>query len=110
MLKFIFNKNISYFIISHLSSCLFFALIYNKLFDNIDKHYITNIKISNEEYLKNRYINSLYLSINMQTTTGYVDFNLRSPTIKLITGIQLLLSIFISLGVISISLSSQNKL
>ena len=105
MLKFIFNKNISYFMFSHLITCLIFAIIYNKLFDNIDKHFIMNSSITKEEYMKNKSINSLYLSINMQTSTGYVDVALRSPLIKLIAGCQLLISLFISLGVIYISLS-----
>jgi hypothetical protein len=104
MLQFYFIKNLSYFLISHLLCCLLFSLIYYKLFDNIDKHYIRNININKEEYLKNKWTNSLYLSINMQTTTGYVDFNLRSPTIKFIVSIQLLLSLFISLSVIYIGL------
>jgi hypothetical protein len=107
MVKFYFNKNISYFIISHIIVCLFFAIIYNKLFDNIDTHFITNTKISNEEYLKHRHINALYLSVNMQTTTGFVDFSLRSSLVKIIASIQLFLSIFISLGVIYISVSQK---
>ncbi len=107
MLKFYFNKNISYFIISHIVVCLFFAIIYNKLFDNIDRHFVINNRINKSEYLKHRYINSLYLSVNMQTTTGFVDFSLRSPLVKIIASIQLFLSLFISLGVIYIGLSQK---
>jgi hypothetical protein len=39
----------------------------------------------------------------MQTTTGYVDFNVRSPIGRLTTSIQLCLALTINLGIIYIS-------
>jgi hypothetical protein len=39
----------------------------------------------------------------MQTTTGYVDFNVRSPIARLTASLQLFLALIISLGVIYIS-------
>ena len=77
-------------------------MIYYYFFLDIDKHYILNSNITKNEYLKNKMINSLYLSVNLQTTTGYVDFYVKSTIAKLITSIQLFLSLTISLGVIYI--------
>lgn len=102
MLKFKYINELNYFIFTHTLCILFFSCIYYYLFFNIKKHYILNNNISEDEYLDNKIINSLFLSINMQTTTGYVDFNARSFIAKLITLTQLFLSLFITLGVIYI--------
>ena len=102
MLNLKYNNNLNYFIISHSISIILFSMIYYYFFLDIDKHYILNSNITKNEYLKNKMINSLYLSVNMQTTTGYVDFYVKSAIAKLITSIQLLLSLTISLGVIYI--------
>ena len=102
MLNLKYNNNLNYFIISHSISIILFSMIYYYFFLDIDKHYILNSNITKNEYLKNKMINSLYLSVNMQTTTGYVDFYVKSPIAKLITSFQLFLSLTISLGVIYI--------
>ena len=106
MLKFVYSHNLSYFIISHLISILFFTGIYYYLFFDMDKHYSLNKNTSKQEYLDNQFINSLYLSVNMETTTAFMDFNIKSPIGKLVTIIQLFLSLIISLGVISISFNN----
>jgi hypothetical protein len=97
-----FNSTVSihHLVISHFICIFFFTAIYYKLFENIDKHYIINDKITKEEYNNNRLINSFYISVNIQSTTGYIDINIRSPLARLITCVQLILSICISLGVI----------
>ena len=106
MLKFVYSHNLNYFIISHLICILFFAGIYYYLFFDMDKHYSLNKNTSKQEYLDNQLINSLYLSVNMETTTAFMDFHIKSPIGKLIIMIQLFLSLIISLGVIAISLKN----
>lgn len=92
--------NLHHFFLTHLVSILLFTIIYHYLFSDAEKHYILNSNISKEEYLKHKWINSLYLSVNMQTTTGYVDFNVRSPLARLIALIQLFVSLLVTIGYI----------
>ena len=99
MFKFYFIKNLYHLIILHISCCLIFAFIYNELFNNIDEHYLLNNNISKEGYIKDRIINSIYLSVNLQTTTGHVDFYPKSLLGKSMAVSQMLLSIFITLGI-----------
>jgi hypothetical protein len=103
MLKFTYLHKLHYFILTHTICIIFFACIYYYFFSDVDKHYVLNSNISKDEYLDNRIINSLYISTNMQTTTGYVDFNVKSPIARLVALIQLYLSLLISLGVVYIS-------
>ena len=103
MLNFKYINDLHYFIISHSICIILFTMIYYYFFSDVDKHYILNSNISKDEYLKNKLVNSFYLSVNMQTTTGYVDFNVRSPIARLCASLQLFLALIISLGVIYIS-------
>ena len=104
MLQFKYIKERNYFLISHLTSIILFAIIYYYLFSDIDTHFILNDKISKEEYLKNKIINSIYLSINMQSTTGSVDLNFKSPVARIVAIIQQFLTLIISLSVFYIVL------
>jgi hypothetical protein len=103
MLTFTYNKNLHYLILSHSICLILFTVIYYYFFSDIDKHYVLNSKISKDEYLKHKLVNSLYLSVNMQTTTGYGDFTFRSPIGRLTASIQLCLALTINLGIIYIS-------
>ena len=91
--------------LTHFAIFIFFAAIYYKLFDNATYHYVLNSAIPQEEYLKNKLVNSLYLSMNLQSTTGYVEFSLRSPLARLLGMIQLFISLIVTIGFIVISFS-----
>jgi hypothetical protein len=99
------NNNIKKMFLTHIVLTVLFALVYLSLFKDIDKHYVLNSNISKEEYIKNKIINSLYISVNLQTTTGYVDFNLRSPLARLIGLIQLFISLIVTIGYISLAIN-----
>ena len=73
-------------------------MIYYYYFSDIKYHYILNSSISEEEYMQNRLLNSVLLSTNLQTTTGYCDFNVRSPIARLTAISQLYISTIITLG------------
>jgi hypothetical protein len=109
MLNFTYNKNLYYLIFSHTFCIVLFAIIYYYFFSDVDKHYVLNSNISKDEYLKNKLVNSIYLSVNMQTTTGFGDFTFRSPIGRLTATIQLCLSLAISLGIIYISYTDNTK-
>ena len=96
------NKNIKNIVLSHLVLFIIFSLIYYKLFDNITYHFVLNDKITKNEYIENRLINSLYLSANMQFTTGHLDFYFRSSLAKFIGIIHLFLSLIVTIGFIVI--------
>jgi hypothetical protein len=96
------NLDLQHFFITHLFSILFFTIIYYYLFNDIEENFILNNKITKEEYLKNKLLNSFFLSVNMETTTGYVDFYVKSPLAKIICLSQLFLSLLITTGFIHI--------
>ncbi len=73
----------------------------------MDTHYILNRNIDKKYYLENKLINSLYLSTNMQSTAGAVDFYVKSPIAKIISELQLFLALNISLSVIYIAISNK---
>lgn len=104
MFNLIINYNLQHLITSHIFCILFFTLIYSWLFNNFDIHYyILNNSMYKDDYIKNKMINSLYLSVNIQTTTAYVDFNVKSSIAKLIVLVQQFLSLIITLGYINIT-------
>jgi hypothetical protein len=79
-------------------------MIYYYLFSDIDTHFILNDQVSKEEYLENKIINSVYLSINMQSTTGSLDLNFRSAVARIVAIIQQFLTLTISLSVFYLAL------
>ncbi len=108
MINFNYISSLNHFILSHTICLLVFAMFYHYFFLDMDKHYILNSNISKEEYYKNKIVNSLYLASNMQSTTGYLDFNVRSPIARFCAGLQIFLSLIINLGVIYISFNKIN--
>lgn len=94
------DLNLQHFMLTHIFCILFFAFIYYCLFNDPEENFILNSSITKEEYLNNKIINSLYLSVNMQTTTGYLDFYVKSPIARLVSMVQLFLSLAITIGFI----------
>jgi hypothetical protein len=84
------------YILTQIFLVLLFAGIYNNFFNDIYKHYIYSNKINKKEYIANRILNSLYISLNIQTTTGYTDIYFRSIDSKIISSIQLLISLLVT--------------
>jgi hypothetical protein len=97
------NPFIVNMVITHFVFFIIFGMIYYTLFNNASENYVLNSSIPKEEYLKNKLINSLYLSMNLQTTTGYVEFNLRSPLARLVGILQLFISLIITIGFIVVA-------
>ena len=98
MLNIVCNNKINYFTWIHIFIITIFTLIYYRLFCDIDKHFIESDNLSKEEFLQDKLVNSLYLSINMQTTTGNIDFYIKSPIAKYLTGLQMFISFIISVS------------
>lgn len=97
------DYKLKHFFISHMVCIILFTVLYIVLFNEPDKHYIFDSSIPKKEFIKHKWINSLYLSITLQTSTGYVPFNVRSMIGKSITLIQMLLGAFITIGFIYIN-------
>jgi hypothetical protein len=89
-------------VLTHLILLIIYAIIYYYYFNNISYHYILNSNLTEKEYMQNRLINSILLSMNLQTTTGYVDFNVRSPIARVTAISQLLISTIVTLGALYI--------
>lgn len=100
------NNEFLQMFVTHLLLIVVFALVYFYLFNNIDKHYILSSEIPKDTYKnnKNKIINSLYLSMVVETGTGYCEFNLRSPIAKIICTIQMFLSLIVSIGYIALAI------
>jgi len=75
---------------------MLFYSYFSQLFDNANYHYLLNKDIPYDEYIKNKLINSIHLSANLQFTTGHVDFHLRSQLARIIGTIHLFTSIIIT--------------
>lgn len=97
------DHKLKHIVFSHVILLLFFSIIYYKLFDNPTYHYLLNKGIPYDEYIKNKLINSIHLSANLQFTTGHVDFHLRSPLARIIGTIHLFTSIIITVKYFSLS-------
>jgi hypothetical protein len=99
------NYNLFQLVITHIFFIILFALIYLYLFSNIDKHYIFNNNILRKDYIENKIINALYLSMNLETTTGFDNINLKSTEAKLIGIIQMFISLIVTVGYIKLALN-----
>ena len=88
------------FVVTHIIFIFIYTAIYYYYFNNMDYHFNLNKNISKEDYENNKLINSLFLSVNLETTTGYLDFHAKSTIAKLTILSQILISIIISLEAI----------
>lgn len=87
--------------VTHIVFIIIFTIIYYYYFlSDMDYHYILHSNVSKKDYQDNKIINSLLLSVNLETNTGYLDFYVRSSIAKLTAVVQLIISIIINLGVI----------
>lgn len=99
------NYNLFQLVITHIIFIILFTFIYIYLFSNIDKHYILDNNIPKKDYIENKIINSLYLSMNIETTTGFANVNFKSTEAKLIGIIQMFISLIVTVGYIKLALN-----
>jgi len=99
------NQIFNNLVLSHTICIIIYSFIYYHFYYNINYHWIFNDNIPIEEYQKNKIINSLYLSINIQTTTGNMEYYPKSNISKLVSASQMYISTIISLGAIFLSIN-----
>ena len=92
-------EHFSNLIAIQLCSVIFFATIYYIFMFDFDKYYIVPadlIKVRKEHYLNHKLLIALFMSINFQTTTAYVDIKLKSIWSRLVVTLQLVSTIVIT--------------
>ena len=94
-----FYEHLNNFFISHLVSIFIFAICYHFLLNNIDEHFIVNKELKSF-YNKNTILNAFFISINLESSTGYLDLITKSVFSLSICTIQLFITLLISLNTI----------
>ena len=75
---------------------LFFALVYYYfMVVDFDKYYFVTGGYPKKHFAMHKFLTALYMSINFQTTTAYVDLKIKSYFIRSIVNIQLVLTVAI---------------
>ena len=94
---FIPDRYIKYFNISviEIFTTLLFATIYYILLQDFDKHFFVPTGYSKEHFAKYKYLTALFMSINFQTTTAYVDVKCKSILVRGIVNLQLVTTVAI---------------
>lgn len=86
------KKYIKYFnlVSMHLIFVAFFAFIYYKLLLNFNKHFFIPSGFPSSHFLNHKFLIALYMSINFQTTTAYVDLKCKSFLSRTVIVLQLI--------------------
>jgi hypothetical protein len=87
------KKYLRYFnlLIIQIFATLFFALLYYiLLIVDFDKHFFIQPGFKDEKLWNYKWFVAIYLSINFQTTTAYVDLKCKSMLVKSIILLQLI--------------------
>jgi len=92
-----FYEHLNNFFITHLVSIFLFAICYYILLNNIDEHFIVNKELKSF-YADNTFLNSVFISINLETSTGYLDLITKSVLSRSICTVQLFISLLITLN------------
>ena len=93
-----FYEHLNNFFITHLVSIFIFAICYYFLItNNIDEHFIVN-KVLKSFYTDNPILNAVFISINLETSTGYIDLITKSVLARSICMVQLFISLLITLN------------
>ncbi len=92
-----FYEHLNNFFISHLVSIFIFAICYHFLLNNIDEHFIVNKELKSF-YNENTILNAFFISINLESSTGYLDLITKSVLSRSICTIQLFITLLISLN------------
>ena len=92
-----FYEHLNNFFITHLVSIFIFAICYYFLLNNIDEHFIVNKELKSF-YNENTILNAIFISINLESSTGYLDIFTKSVLSRSICTIQLFITLLISLN------------
>ena len=93
------KKYIRYFnvVVLEVFTTLFFALIYYILLvKNFDSHFFIPLGFDQEKLWQHKWFVALYMSVNFQTTTAYVDIKCKSLFVKSIILLQLIVTVAIA--------------
>ena len=97
-MKYIY-EHLNNFLLTHLCSILIFASIYYYLLCNIDEHFlIVNKDMKKSYYTDNKILNAFFISINLETSTGYIDLNTKSILSRSICMLQMCITLLITLN------------
>ena len=92
-----FYEHLNNFFITHLVSIFLFAICYYILLNNIDEHFFVNEELKSF-YTDNTVLNAIFISINLESSTGYLDIFSKSVLSRSICTIQLFISLLITLN------------
>ena len=92
-----FYEHLNNFFITHLVSIFLFAICYYILLNNIDEHFIVNKELKSF-YTDNTILNAIFISINLESSTGYLDLITKSILSRSICTAQLFISLLITLN------------
>ncbi len=89
--NFIPEKYIKYFVMLglHLISITFFMIIYYLMMFDFDRYYFIPEGFGDEHFKSFPLLIALFMSINFQTTTAYVDLKLKSLITRSVVMLQL---------------------
>ena len=74
-----------------------FAICYYILLNNIDEHFIVNKELKSF-YNETPILNAVFISINLESSTGYLDLITKSVLSRSICTAQLFISLLITLN------------
>ena len=74
-----------------------FAICYYFLLNNIDEHFIVNKELKSF-YNETPILNAVFISINLESSTGYIDLITKSVLSRSICMAQLFISLLITLN------------
>jgi hypothetical protein len=92
-----FYEHLNNFFITHLVSIFIFSICYYILLCNIDEHFIVNKELKSF-YNENTILNAVFISVNLETGTGYIDLITKSVLSRSICMTQLFISLLITLN------------
>jgi len=83
-------------IVCHLVAIIFFTIIYYLMMLDFDNYYFIPKEFKEEHFKNYKLLIALFMSINFQTTTAYVDIKLDNILARLVVSIQLCMTFLIT--------------
>ena len=72
----------------------------------MDEHFlIMNKDMKRSFYTDNKILNAIFIAINLETSTGYIDLNTKSIISRSLCGSQIFLSLLITVNALRLLLS-----
>ena len=93
----LFYEHINNFFMSHFISIILFSFCYYYLLTNIHDHFIVSEELSSF-YSENKILNAIFISINLESSTGYIDLITKSVASRGICMAQLFITLLITLN------------